>query len=96
MIISDRGSSSSIYPSTINFFLSALSIRVFMLKRICRSETCMVVETMFSMAYLYRFYGANEFADTMERAAFNALPASVSPDCECDSQITSYSACSLL
>ncbi|KIM98411.1 hypothetical protein OIDMADRAFT_56776 [Oidiodendron maius Zn] len=44
------------------------------------SETCMAVEMMFSMAYLYRFYGVNTFADNAERAAFNALPAALSPD----------------
>ncbi|KAL4947112.1 hypothetical protein BDW69DRAFT_199895 [Aspergillus filifer] len=44
------------------------------------SETCMSVEMMFSMAYLYQFYGANAYADRAERAAFNALPAALSPD----------------
>lgn len=42
----------------------------------------MAVESMFSYAYLYRFHGANEFADRAERAAFNAFPAGMSPDCE--------------
>lgn len=42
----------------------------------------MTVETMFSHAYLYRFHGTNEFADIAERAAFNALPAGVTADCE--------------
>lgn len=41
----------------------------------------MSVESMFSYAYLYRFYGSNDFADRAERAAFNALPAAMSPDC---------------
>ncbi|EPE34274.1 Six-hairpin glycosidase [Glarea lozoyensis ATCC 20868] len=44
------------------------------------SELCMAVESMFSYAYLYRFYGSNDFADRAERAAFNALPAAISPD----------------
>ncbi|KAL4967873.1 uncharacterized protein BDV14DRAFT_188040 [Aspergillus stella-maris] len=44
------------------------------------SETCMSVEMMFSMAYLYQFYGVNAYADRAERAAFNALPAALSPD----------------
>lgn len=42
----------------------------------------MTVETMFSHAYLYRFHGTNEFADIAELAAFNALPAGVTSDCE--------------
>ncbi|KFY78878.1 hypothetical protein V499_02053 [Pseudogymnoascus sp. VKM F-103] len=44
------------------------------------SELCMSVESMFSYAYLYRFYGSNDYADRAERAAFNALPAAISPD----------------
>lgn len=44
------------------------------------SELCMAVETMFSMSYLYRFYGTNAYADRVERVAFNALPAMVTPD----------------
>ncbi|KFZ02280.1 hypothetical protein V500_00276 [Pseudogymnoascus sp. VKM F-4518 (FW-2643)] len=44
------------------------------------SELCMSVESMFSYAYLYRFYGSNDFADRAESAAFNALPAAISPD----------------
>lgn len=44
------------------------------------SELCMAVESMFSYAYLYRFHGANEFADRAELAAFNAFPAAMSPD----------------
>lgn len=42
----------------------------------------MSVESMFSYAYLYRFYGANDFGDRAERAAFNAFPAAISGDCE--------------
>ncbi|KAL4887822.1 hypothetical protein BDV59DRAFT_211808 [Aspergillus ambiguus] len=44
------------------------------------SETCISVEMMFSMAYLYQFYGINAYADKAERVAFNALPAALSPD----------------
>jgi hypothetical protein len=44
------------------------------------SELCMAVETMYSMSYLYRFYGTNRFADRAELVAFNALPAAISPD----------------
>lgn len=36
---------------------------------------------MFSYAFLYRFYGYNDFADRAELAAFNALPAAVTADC---------------
>ncbi|CAL5874729.1 uncharacterized protein PFLUO_LOCUS9030 [Penicillium psychrofluorescens] len=45
------------------------------------SETCTTVESMFSYAYLYRFYGYNDFADRAELAAFNALPAALTADC---------------
>ncbi|KAL3496096.1 hypothetical protein BJX62DRAFT_251691 [Aspergillus germanicus] len=44
------------------------------------SETCMAVEMMYSMAYLYRMDGLNHYADMAERPAFNALPAAISPD----------------
>ncbi|XRM42803.1 hypothetical protein ABZX51_006017 [Aspergillus tubingensis] len=44
------------------------------------SETCISVEMMFSMAYLYRFYGTNAYADRAERVAFNSLPAALSPN----------------
>lgn len=37
---------------------------------------------MFSMAYLYQFYGINAYADRAERVAFNSLPAALSPDCK--------------
>lgn len=40
----------------------------------------MTVEMIFSLAYLYRFIGDNRFADLAELAAFNALPAAISPD----------------
>ncbi|OKO98056.1 hypothetical protein PENSUB_9636 [Penicillium subrubescens] len=44
------------------------------------SETCMAAEMMFSMAYLFRFYGINQYADKAELAAFNAFPAALTPD----------------
>ncbi|KAL4749559.1 hypothetical protein BDW72DRAFT_194695 [Aspergillus terricola var. indicus] len=44
------------------------------------SETCTSVEMMFSLAYLYQFYGINAYADRAERVAFNSLPAALSPD----------------
>lgn len=37
---------------------------------------------MFSMSYLYQFYGLNGYADRAERVAFNSLPAALSPDCK--------------
>lgn len=42
----------------------------------------MAVESMFSYTYLYRYHGTNLIADRAELAAFNALPAAMSPDCE--------------
>lgn len=50
----------------------------------------MAVEMMFSMSYLYRFYGISNFADKAERPAFNALPAALSPNCESDCTIKPY------
>lgn len=44
------------------------------------TELCAVVETMFSLSYLYQTVGDNDFADKCERAAFNALPVMVMPD----------------
>lgn len=45
-----------------------------------RSETCTLVETMYSLSYLYQALGDNEFADRCERTAFNALPVQLTPD----------------
>lgn len=44
------------------------------------TELCTVVETMFSLSYLYQSIGDNDFADRCERAAFNALPVMALPD----------------
>lgn len=44
------------------------------------TELCAVVETMFSLSYLYQAFGDNDFADRCERAAFNALPVMATPD----------------
>lgn len=52
------------------------------------SELCMTVENMFSHSWLYRFHGANYFADATERAAFNALPAGVTSDWWAHSYVT--------
>ncbi|KAK8248815.1 hypothetical protein IWZ00DRAFT_471623 [Phyllosticta capitalensis] len=44
------------------------------------SETCTLVETMYSLSYLYSAFGTNAYADLAERIAFNALPSQLSPD----------------
>lgn len=44
------------------------------------SEMCTAVETMFSLSYLYQALGDNDFADRCELAAFNAMPAQLTPD----------------
>ncbi|GGH84421.1 hypothetical protein JOD43_003076 [Pullulanibacillus pueri] len=43
-------------------------------------ELCAVVEYMFSMENLVRILGDGKFADILEKVAFNALPATISPD----------------
>lgn len=43
------------------------------------TELCSVVEGMFSLSTLYQILGDNSFADRLEKAAFNALPAMVTP-----------------
>jgi hypothetical protein len=42
----------------------------------------LLFEIMFSMAYLFQFYGINQYADKAELAAFNAFPAALTPDCK--------------
>jgi DUF1680 family protein len=44
------------------------------------TETCTVVETMFSMRTAFEITGNITFMDRLERIAFNALPAALWPD----------------
>lgn len=44
------------------------------------SELCAVVEYMFSLHALMEVFGDTEFADQMERLAYNALPATITED----------------
>lgn len=44
------------------------------------TELCTVVEYMFSLETLIEITGDPEYADKLERVAFNALPAQVKPD----------------
>jgi hypothetical protein len=44
------------------------------------SELCAVVEFMYSMEHLVSVFGESRYADRLERLAFNALPAEISPD----------------
>ncbi len=44
------------------------------------TELCAVVEFMFSLEQLFSVFGDTAFGDRLERVAFNALPAAISPD----------------
>ena len=44
------------------------------------SETCTTVETMQTLTYLYQVMGDASFSDRAELAAYNALPAALTPD----------------
>jgi hypothetical protein len=44
------------------------------------TELCAVVEYMFSLESLIAVFGDVEFADILEKVAYNALPATISPD----------------
>jgi hypothetical protein len=44
------------------------------------TELCAVVEFMYSLEHLFSVFGDPIFGDRLERVAFNALPAAISPD----------------
>ena len=44
------------------------------------SELCSVVEAMYSYEHLIQFTGESFWSDLLERLAYNALPAAISPD----------------
>ncbi|KAL1613317.1 hypothetical protein SLS54_010739 [Diplodia seriata] len=44
------------------------------------AELCCTVELIFSLSYLHRLFGDNDFADRAELAAYNSLPAAVQSD----------------
>ena len=44
------------------------------------TELCAVVETMHSLEILFSIFGDPAFGDRLERIAYNALPAALSPD----------------
>ena len=47
------------------------------------TELCAVVEFMYSLEHLFSVFGDAAFGDRLERVAFNALPATFSPDMWC-------------
>lgn len=44
------------------------------------SELCTVVETMFSFEIMFSILGERSFAERVELLAYNALPATITPD----------------
>ncbi|KIJ34650.1 hypothetical protein M422DRAFT_263212 [Sphaerobolus stellatus SS14] len=44
------------------------------------TETCDIVEQIFSLATIYQMFGNNSVADRVEKLAYNALPAALMPD----------------
>ena len=44
------------------------------------SEFCTTVETLYSVTYLHHLFGNPSHADLAERIAFNAMPATLTPD----------------
>ncbi|OXS52962.1 hypothetical protein B1A99_31930 [Cohnella sp. CIP 111063] len=44
------------------------------------TELCAVVEYMYSLEHLVRITGDGHFGDLLEKVAYNALPAAISPD----------------
>lgn len=44
------------------------------------TELCGVVETMFSYEYLFAITGKSKWLERLEKLAYNALPATISPD----------------
>ncbi|KAK7033028.1 ricin B-type lectin domain-containing protein [Favolaschia claudopus] len=44
------------------------------------SELCTVVESMYSFEYVYSVLGDNQYADMVEKLAYNALPGTLSGD----------------
>ncbi|OJD33671.1 uncharacterized protein BKCO1_2800030 [Diplodia corticola] len=44
------------------------------------AELCCSVELIFSLSYLHRLFGDNDFADRAELAAYNSLPAAIQSD----------------
>ena len=55
-------------------------LHVPLIDMLIRAELCGVVESMFSLSYLYKSVGDKAFADRCELAAFNALPVMTTPD----------------
>ncbi len=44
------------------------------------AELCTAAEIMFSMTWIFQHLADSDLADWVEQTAFNALPASISPD----------------